>query len=277
MPRSLTRLCLIAGALLACRGEPPPDPDPVVLSLGEHVVRRSAFVRHVAAMELPEDVGVDGVVERALFDAFVEEQLLVLAAREQGLLAEGAGPVQADAAAQRLAAEVAASAPGVGDAEARAYYEAHGDEFHAPELVSLRQILVPTLNEARDVRRRLNSDPRSFEMLARSLSRGPEASEGGLMGIFARGELPTELENAAFALRAGGTSGIVETPLGFHVLRVDERQEARTRPFEECQEEIVARLEQQRADAAVREFVRSLRARAQVNHESVTPGALDPH
>ena len=47
------------------------------------------------------------------------------------------------------------------------------------------------------------------------------------MGTFARGQLPAELEAAAFALPAGGTSDIVATSLGYHVLRVEARQEAR--------------------------------------------------
>jgi parvulin-like peptidyl-prolyl isomerase len=247
----------------------------VVLSLGDQSVRRSAFEHHVAELELPEQVGVDVAVERALFDVFVEEQLLLLAARERGLVSPDADQGASETAVRRLVAEIAGGVPAVGDTDARRYYEAHLDEFQAQEMVALRQILVVTLNEARDVRRRLTADPKSFEMLARRLSRGPEASEGGRMGTFARGELPAELESAAFGLRVGGTSGIIESPLGFHVLRVDERQEPHSLSFEQCRDEIVARLEQTRADGAVRAFVRSLRARAQVNHDAATHPVLD--
>ena len=70
-------------------------------------------------------------------------------------------------------------------------------------------------------------------MLAQTVSRGPEASAGGLMGTFARGQLPPELEAAAFALEAGATSDVVQTPLGYHVLRLDSRQPARPSSLEE--------------------------------------------
>src|SRR5206468_2067988 len=90
-------------------------------------------------------------------------------------------------------------------------------EMAVPETVTLRQILVPTLNEAREVRRRLGRTPKDFESIARQASKAPEAANGGLMGTFARGQLPAELEAAAFALPAGGTSDIVETSLGYHV------------------------------------------------------------
>jgi parvulin-like peptidyl-prolyl isomerase len=83
----------------------------------------------------------------------------------------------------------------------------------APESVTLRQILVATLNEARDVKRRLGRDAREFDTLARSLSKGPEAAMGGYIGSFERGQLPAELEAAAFALaeawRSSRRSGIM--------------------------------------------------------------------
>ena len=88
-------------------------------------------------------------------------------------------------------------------------------EFDRPETVAVHQILVPTLNEARDIERRLRKDPRSFELLARTRSRGPEASSGGDMGVFARGPAPRRSwRQAAFALTPGTTSPIVATQPG---------------------------------------------------------------
>jgi len=138
--------------------------------------------------------------------------------------------------------------------------------FQLGETVTLRQILVPTLNEARDVRRRLLKEPRSFERQARSVSRGPEAPSGGLIGTFARGQLPAELEAPAFALAAGATSDIVSTSLGYHILRVEARQPARTEGLEEAQARIRARLVREKTDRKMRELVASLLQRAKVNH-----------
>ena len=98
---------------------------------------------------------------------------------------------------------------------------------------------------------------------------GPEASAGGLMGTFARGELPPELEKAAFDLAQGATSEIVVTPLGHHVLRVEERRPARPATPEQCQSRVEPSLKRGKADRAVREFVRTVMARAKVNHEAV--------
>jgi parvulin-like peptidyl-prolyl isomerase len=156
------------------------------------------------------------------------------------------------------------------DAELDAYCREHARDFDRPERIRLRQILVPTSNEARDVVRRLKKDPKSFATLAQTRSRGPEASTGGSMGTFGRGELPAELEEAAFGLAAGETSDVVQSPLGYHVLRVDERVAASETGLPECREAARAELLRQKSDMSVREFVRGLLARAKVNHEAVT-------
>jgi parvulin-like peptidyl-prolyl isomerase len=90
------------------------------------------------------------------------------------------------------------------------------------------------------------------------------------MGTFARGELPPELEAAAFALPPGGLSPIVETNLGFHVLRAEERQAAREETLDEAAPRIRARLEGQKAERNVRQFVSELMAKAKVNHAAAT-------
>ena len=154
------------------------------------------------------------------------------------------------------------------DDEVAAYFREHSAELRIPEKVWLRQILVPTENEARDVRRRLQKDPTSFEALARTRSRSPEASSGGAMGFFARGELPLELERVAFALDPGAGSDVARTSLGWHVLRVDRREPGRDPTLAECRERIRSDLRRRKSDAASRQFVRALMARAKVNHEA---------
>ena len=262
-----SRSVLLAAALAlaaGCASEPPPDDDPVILSHRDQVVRRSAFDRHLAAVEAHGELVVDSEVRQALFQAFIEERVVVLEARVRGLVAEGSPPEDERFAAQQLLAEASRQAAPVAEDDIARFFELHREEFQTSETVTLRQILVPTLNEARDLRRRLLKDRRSFETLARTRSRAPEASEAGLMGVYSRGELPSELEKIAFEMRVGGTSGIVITPLGYHVLRLDARQQARERTLEECQDEIRSRLEQDRSEAAARAFLHRLLAGAEV-------------
>jgi hypothetical protein len=258
----------LAPALLACHETR--SSDPVILSLGDQVVRKSEFDSHLAAVASRGGTPLAPEVQKALLEPFLEERVLVLQARADGLCAEGATPAQEQEAAQRVLQTKALVDLQVTPQEIAAYYAENAAGLGRPETVTVRQIIVPTSNQARDLRRRLLKDPKQFEALAQTQSRAPEASQGGLMGTFARGQLPAELEKAVFDLAPGAPSEVVVSPLGHHVLRVDARQEARLPTLEESREEIRKILLQRKTESRVQEFVRSLLARAKVNHEAVT-------
>jgi peptidyl-prolyl cis-trans isomerase C len=262
MPRVPAALLLAALTLAGCR-----DRDPVLLQLEGEAVRRSDFERHLALVEA-RDVGPLSAEARAgLAEAYLEQRALVIEARHRKLLPAVASAEQEVEAVTRLLAD-SVPAPDVPDAEIAAWAAAHAAEMVIPERVTLRQVLVPTLNEARDVKRRLGRDPRTFDSVARAASKGPEASVGGYMGSFERGQLPPELEAAAFSLPDGGTSEPIQSPLGYHVLRVESRQAARAVPLEEARERIRDRLAREKRVAAERAFVAAIMARAKVNHEA---------
>jgi peptidyl-prolyl cis-trans isomerase C len=257
---------VVLGMPAGCRT--PESADPPILSLGDQTVRRSEFERHVSNLEQQGGSPLDPTVRAALFDRFLEERVVVLEARARGLVSAQSTPEQEEVAARKLLADEGLSGVEVKDEEVAAYYQAHPEEFRSAETVSLRQILVPTMNEARDVRRKLLKDPRSFPALAQTLSRAPEASAGGLMGSFTRGQLPPELDKAAFALAPGQISDPVQTAYGFHVLRLDSKQPSREPSLEESREEIRSRLRGRKVDGNIQQFVAGLMARAKVNHEA---------
>ena len=144
--------------------------------------------------------------------------------------------------------------------------------FACPRPSTLRQILVSSENEARDMRRRLQKDPKSFEPLAQSRSRSPEAEQGGPHGHLHAGRASLRArEPRSWRCRWPGSATSFRSPLGFHVLRVDARQAARERRLEECRADIRSLLTRQKSDQATRQFVRGLLARAKVNHEAAQP------
>ena len=263
-PRTILLAAVIAGALglAACE-----EGDPVILELDGEIVRRSDFERHVAAVEERVQGPIDTTARRGQLEAFLEERALVIEARRRGQLAAGASAPEEPQAVARLLAE-ASRVPEATEDEIAAYYRAHTADLAVPETVTLRQILVGTLNEARDVKRRLKRDPKAFDTIARSQSRGVESVAGGYMGPFERGQLPPELEAAAFALPEGGASEPVETALGYHVLRVESRQPAREPTLEEARERIRDRLARAKRAEAERAYVAEVLARAKVNHEA---------
>lgn len=263
LPRAGALVALALALAPGCPGRE--EADPVILRLGSGEVRRSDFVAYLGAIEARGEAALAPEARASLLEAFLEERALVIEARARGLLDEGATPeAEARAVARLLAREVEAAE--VSEAEIREYYSQHEGELAQPPRVALRQILVATSNEARDVKRRLARNSRAFETIARQQSKGPEAAAGGFMGSFEPGQLPAELEAAAFSLAEGATSAAIETPLGYHILRVDSRQDARAPSFEEARDRIHERLARERRSEAERAFLAGLMARSRVNH-----------
>jgi peptidyl-prolyl cis-trans isomerase C len=242
--------------------------DPVILALDGQEARRSDFERYLTDLESRQQTAVEPSVREALLHDWLERRVLVLAARSRGLLKPGASSSDERVAVEQFLTAEIGTRVSVGDDEVADYYRQHAAELGRPEEFTLRQILVPTANEARDVQRRLQKDPKSFELLAQAVSRGPEASRGGLMGSFSAGQLPPELETAAFALQPGETSGIVSTSLGQHVLRLEARTPARPLSPDEARDRIRALLLEKKSALVQRDIVAGLMARAKVNHEA---------
>jgi hypothetical protein len=110
----------------------------------------------------------------------------------------------------------------------------------------------------------------SFEDMARQFSQDPgSASDGGDLGFFARGDMVQPFEDAAMALEPGQVSGVVETPMGLHLIRLEER---RVQDFDEVAPQFRATVLQQRVSAAESTFVAGLEGQAGV---TVEEGALE--
>nr|ADC35748.1 hypothetical protein [uncultured bacterium 293] len=248
----------------------------MILALDGQEARRSDFEAYLTELQSHQDTALPPAVREALLNEWLERRVLVLAARSRGLVKPGAGEAEERVAVEQLLASEMAARVKVSETEIADYARDHTAELGRPEEVTLRQILVPTANEARDVQRRLQKDPKSFELLAQSVSRGPEAGKGGLMGSFSAGQLPPELEAAAFALKPGETSGIVVTPLGQHVLRLEARTAAHPFSPEETRDRVRALLREKKSSLAQREIVAGLMARAKVNHEAAQSSLHNP-
>ena len=103
-----------------------------------------------------------------------------------------------------------------------------------------------------------------FERVAAALSQEPAAELGGMLGYFKRGNLPQELDRAAFDLAAGQISGIVETDRGYHILKVYERKGGKVEPFEDVNERVLEVLIQKKRSDRLNRLLQGLRENAQV-------------
>jgi len=153
----------------------------------------------------------------------------------------------------------------VKDDDVAEYYALHKeDKFTEPEQVRARHILVKVTADAdadakaaaRKKAEELLAKVKAgadFAALAKESSQDPgSAAKGGDLGLFPRGHMVPAFEEAAFALQAGGVSDVVETPFGFHVIKVEEHPPGGVKPLEAVRGEIVDTLKQERALALAR-------------------------
>jgi parvulin-like peptidyl-prolyl isomerase len=124
-----------------------------------------------------------------------------------------------------------------------------------------------SLEQARELAGRLREQlarGASFAGLARRYSETPEAEAGGDLGWVAQGELMPELEAALFSLEPGQVSDPLETKLGVHLLKMEERRTAESLSATDAHRAIYQRLYQQRFEAALSRWLEALRRNAYI-------------
>ena len=112
-----------------------------------------------------------------------------------------------------------------------------------------------------------------FAALATELSEGPSGPKGGDLGFFSRERMVPPFAEAAFALKPGETSDVVQTRFGFHVIKVEKRREAGTVPLAEVKERIRQGLSQEQQQKRIEELLNPLRENAKIvpNAGEATP------
>jgi len=147
------------------------------------------------------------------------------------------------------------------------YYKAHLDEFKTPEMVRARHILVKVNRDAKeedrkkarerigDILKRVRAGE-DFARLASEYSDDPGSKDkGGDLGFFPKGRMVPDFEKAAFSLKPGEVSDIVETPFGLHIIKVEDRKESILEPFEKVRDKVRERVFAEFRKARVDEFV----------------------
>jgi len=158
----------------------------------------------------------------------------------------------------------------VSEQDLESYYRSHPQEFEGEDELHVRHIFLPLPADAppaevarveaegKRALQRLKTGE-DFAAVARQVSRGPSADDGGDLGWVRRGTVQKALEDAAFALRDGQISELVRVGQGLHVLRVEGRRRGGARTFEQAKEEIRTRLLDEQGESYRRQYVAELR------------------
>jgi peptidyl-prolyl cis-trans isomerase C len=165
----------------------------------------------------------------------------------------------------------------IGEKEIGDFYQKNPDRFQQPEAVHVAHILlrVPeNADAAAKAKAKADADKVAVELkkkgadfaaLAKKYSQDNSAVNGGDLGFVGRGQgLPPAFEGAAFALQPGQISAIVETPVGFHIIKAMERRAGRTIPLEEVKAQVGQFLTQEQMQEKTAAYVEKLKAKGKV-------------
>lgn len=163
----------------------------------------------------------------------------------------------------------------VSDEEIGEYYNKHREEYEGKESVRMKQLLLllppnaditiktKMKNEALRLRGLIMSGE-SFDLLAAKYSQGPAAAQGGDVGFIERGTIIPEVEAAAFSLPVEKVSEVIESSLGFHIIKVVDKKGAGLKPIAMVREEIKAKIEDEKLDKKFDEWISSVRAKSHI-------------
>lgn len=172
----------------------------------------------------------------------------------------------------------------VADSDMKRYYQEHQDRFALPEEYTLSQILIqPRASDgtagvrakALEVMTSLKNGE-TFEDLALRYSEGPNASRGGQIGLVRQGELLPAIERAIANLEPGGVAGPIDTPEGFHIVRLEEKKPKQFRPYQAVKIEIQGLVFQQKSEDVFQAWLANLKNKAYIEVKFEPSNSVQP-
>lgn len=163
----------------------------------------------------------------------------------------------------------------VTEEDSKKFYDENPDKFIRSEMVRASHILCgvdpkATAEEKQKAREKAEQLKKElaggadFATLAKSNSTCPSSQQGGDLGFFGKGQMVPAFEKAAFALKPGEISDVVETQFGYHIIKVTEKKPAETVAFKDVRPRIEEFLKNQKVGSAVNDFLAEARKTASV-------------
>lgn len=179
----------------------------------------------------------------------------------------------------------------------KAWYDSHQSDFKKPEKVKARHILIgykgarsasPEANalsneaakaKAESILSKLKENNEDFVTVAkRETHEASGKKSGGDLGYFSRESMVKEFSDAAFALKAGELSSVVESPFGFHIIKVEDRKDAESKSLEDATPAIVKTfINQEKGPQLAEERAGEVLKALEANNEEATHAVLNKY
>ena len=177
----------------------------------------------------------------------------------------------------RLLYKKISGAGDISDEEAMAYYRKNNEYFNRPAKIKASQILIChtasqgcgsrlTRDEAKQMAENIRkiATPETFAKLAEKYSYDRTGEADGSLGIITQGMAAPAFDKAAFSLKKGEISNVVETNYGFHIIYVTDKLDALSISFEEAKDEIKNTLEEEKVNTELSKYAEKLKKDAKI-------------
>ncbi|MGE0394665.1 MAG: peptidylprolyl isomerase [Vicinamibacterales bacterium] len=158
------------------------------------------------------------------------------------------------------------------------YFTRNPDQFKQPEQVRASHILIAVAADAdaktkdaakakaADLLKQIKGGADFAALAGKHSADEANAKQGGDLGFFGKGQMVGEFERAAFGLqKPGDVSELVETPFGFHIIKLAEKKAESTMSLEQIKPQLESFLKNQKRQDLTMDFVKGLRSKGKVD------------
>jgi len=225
-------------------------------------------------------VVTDKDVDKALKNILEEKHMSVekfreVLARKGGVLDEYKSEIRRKIVNGRIIEREISSGITISEEEVGAYYRKHRDNYEGKESARIQQILLVKPKDCDDsTRKKLRAkaeeilkrlkNGESLDVLVGMYSQGPAAKSGGDLGFVEKGMMFPEVDTAVSGLKKGESSEVIESPVGFHIIKIIDRRGAGIKPVEEVREEIIRNIGNEKITKKFQEWLKELREKSLV-------------
>lgn len=254
-------------------------------------IQNTAFAPKTVATRLSDINSQEREVQEMLFKAsdFVS-QVKVTDEMLKDYYDKSAGqfeiPEQVKAEYVVLDAAAVAAQTSVGDADIKSFYEQNLKRYSVDEQRRASHILIAAGKDAsaaekekakakaQNLLTQLRQNPGDFAKLAKEHSQDPGSAErGGDLGFFGKGMMVKPFEDAAYKLKQGEISDVVESDFGYHIIQLAELKPGAVKSLDEVKDEIAAEIRNQMAAKKFSELAETLNSTVYENADSLKPAA----
>ncbi|MDU5466305.1 MAG: peptidylprolyl isomerase [Peptoniphilus harei] len=151
----------------------------------------------------------------------------------------------------------------VTDEDIKKFYEDNKEVFKEKESANASHILVEEEDKAKEIYEKIKNGE-DFAALAREFSTCPSKEKGGDLGTFTKGQMVKEFEDAVFNGEVGTVTEPVKTQFGYHIIKINEKNEGRDLEFDEVKDKIAAQVRRQKEQELYNKKITELKDKYQV-------------